>query len=434
MAPSPLLDFGKKTFGCRPADHLLDASAVRSADPANGKESVYLGLDTRLPDISPERANEIKQKFPHFPVVHDQQALRREYVFRLPRWFEDWANVHLISDSRDTIMLSALANMIISTGLLSVLLFTFQSHKLGLVICLFNAGMWVQRFILMMHYAEHKPMFQPQVAFLRYIMPWIMAPFYGIPVGMYRTHHILMHHKENNIFKKDLSSTEPYQRDSFVGFLHYLAMYWALLVTLPFWAFRHRNLAVFAQVLVGCTVWIFVQVMLHQHGHGIYAFYQFQLPFCISSIALMFGNWSQHMFVAPLVATSKDLLSSYRFNCALTLNVINHFDNQVAFNDGYHITHHVKPACHWTEMPLSFLTNLESYAEHDPVVFDRCHFFDLGFNLLIRSKFDHDGAWKWLIDHFVHFTQEKRSDAEVKEFLQERLKPIPTRLTEKAPK
>merc|ERR1711957_530816 len=84
-------------------------------------------------------------------------------------------------------------------------------------------------------------------------------------------------------------------------------------------------------------------------------------------------------------------------------NVMNHFDNQVAFNDGYHITHHAKPYLHWTEMPFEFLTNLEKYAEHDPVVIDRTGFFDVGFNLIIRAKFDPDGAWKWLIERFELF-------------------------------
>jgi fatty acid desaturase len=413
---------------------MLGPEAVRAADPANGKQSIYLGLDTTLPDITAERREEIKKKYPHFPIVYDQQALRREYVVRLPRWVEDWANRHLIRDSRDTIMLSVMANMIGCTGGLSVLLFMFPSHKLGLSIALFNAGMWVQRFILMMHYSEHYTLFRREVGFLKYFMPWVMAPFYGIPTGMYRTHHIMMHHKENNMFEKDLSSTEPYQRDSFLHWLHYWAMFWALIVTLPMWAIRKAQWVVARDVCMGCGLWVGMLVMLTRSGHGIYAFYQFGLPFIISSFALMFGNWSQHMFVHPSVATSEDLLSSLRYNCNLTLNVFNHFDNQVAFNDGYHITHHVKPACHWTEMPLEFLTNLEKYAEHDPVVFDRCGFFDIGLNFLIRKNFDPDGAWKWAADHLVSFGREKRSVEEARAFLEERLRPIPERTIEKAPK
>jgi fatty acid desaturase len=256
-------------------------------------------------------------------------------------------------------------------------------------------------------------------------MTWIMAPFYGIPIGMYRTHHIVMHHKENNMFGQDLSSTEPYQRESIPHFLHYWLMYWALLVNLPGWALCKRRWTVLAEVSTGLGSWVLAQFILTRSGYGQYAFYQFQLPAFVASLALMFGNWSQHIFVHPSIANIKEGLHSYKYNCGLTINVMNHFDNQVAFNDGYHITHHIKPRCHWTELPTEFLSNIEQYVEHDPIIFDRAGFFDVGFNLVIRAKFDPEGAWKWLTDRFVHLTPEKRSDAEVRALLQERLKPIP---------
>lgn len=433
LSPHPMVS---ETFGCRPAEHLLDPSAVRSADPASGKQSIYLGLDTTLPDITDERRKEIKEKFPHFPVVYDQQALRRECLVRLPRWIEDWANVHLISDARDTIMISTIANMVMSTGFLSTLLFLFPSHALGICVVLFNAGMWVQRFILMMHYAEHKPLFcqKKSGAFLKALMPWVMAPFYGIPIGMYRTHHIRMHHKENNMNARDLSSTEPYQRDSLLHWLHYYAMFWALLLTLPAWTLKYRSWSICLEVLAGEFLYVGGISALCYNGYGLYAFYQFILPAVVTSLALMFGNWSQHMFVCPSLSTSEALLNSYEYNAKLALNVINHFDNQVAFNDGYHITHHVKPVCHWTEMPYEFLMNLEKYAPHEPIMFDRSGFFDIGLNFLIRKQFDPDGAWKWAYEHFIHLTPEKRSFEEVKALLEERLKPCPERLIAKAPK
>mmetsp|Transcript_8941 Transcript_8941/g.23261 ORF Transcript_8941/g.23261 Transcript_8941/m.23261 type:complete len:422 (+) Transcript_8941:78-1343(+) len=409
------------------ADHLLDASEVREADPAKGIKSVYLGLDTRLPEVTAERAEEIKKKFPHFPGIYDQRAVRREYLVRLPRAIEDWANRHLITDPRDTIMLSTMANMFVCSGTLSAMLFRYPSHWFGLMVALSNALLWTQRFILMLHYAEHRPLFHKSVGFLRYVMPWVMAPFYGIPTGVYRTHHIVMHHKENNVFERDLSSTEPYQRDNFLHFVHYWLKFLALVVTLPFFAIKRRRWDALMEVCLGFGVWMMAQALLHKGGHGLYALYQFQVPFLISSIALMFGNWSQHIFVHPLVAEGKEDKGSIKYNCALTVNVMNHFDNQVAFNDGYHVVHHIRPRCHWTEMPTDFLENLESYAEHDPICIDRAGFFDLGFNFLIRQKFDPDGAWKWIVDRFVHLTPEKRSFDEVKALLQERLRPIPNR-------
>lgn len=408
------------------AGRLQEPGAVKPADAAKGIKSVYLGLDTRLPEVSKERAAEIQRKYPHFPGIHDQKAVRREYLFRLPRFVEDWANRNLITDARDTIMLSTMANMLITTGTLSVLLFMYPSTKLGIAVFATNAILWPQRFILMLHYCEHRPLFNNKFKLLRYVMPWVMAPFYGIPQGMYRTHHIVMHHKENNVFKQDLSSTEPYQRDSVLHFLHYWLKFLALLVLLPLFCLKRRRWDALAECGLGLGGYVIMQVMLYQCGHGVYCWYQFQAPFIMASFALMFGNFSQHMFVHPRIATDPDKFG-IKYNCDLSLNVINHFDNQMSFNDGYHIVHHVKPRCHWTEMPMVFMEDLERFAEHDPVVIDRAGFFDIGFNMMIRKSFDPDGAWKWIIDRYVHFTPEKRSFEEVKAMLEERLKPIPER-------
>jgi fatty acid desaturase len=410
------------------ADHLKDASVACMSDRAKGVKSAYLGLDTRLPDVSAERLREIKEKFPHFPDIVDQGAVRREYFIRLPRAVEDWANRNMICDPRDTIMLSTMVNMFVVTGTLSCLLFRFQSHKLGLFVLATNQFLWPQRFILMLHYAEHRPLFNQSFLLMRYIMPWLMAPFYGIPIGMYHTHHIAMHHKENNIFEKDLSSTEPYQRDSILHFLHYWLKFLCLGWDLPRFCIERRRWNLLFEVLAGLSCWLILQMSLWRNGNGIYCLYQFQLPFLISSLALMFGNWSQHIFVdGSVVSKPNENPTGYRYNSALSLNVINHFDNQFSFNDGYHVVHHVKPKCHWTEMPLEFMNNLEKYAEQNPIVIDRAGFFDIGFDLLIRQKFDPDGAWKWIIDRYVHFTPEKRSYEEVKALLQERLKPVPER-------
>ena len=65
-----------------------------------------------------------------------------------------------------------------------------------------------------------------------------MCPFIGVPPGFYRLHHVVMHHIENNVFNDDMSSTEPYQRDSFLHFLHYFAKYWTCLLLLPVYAIK----------------------------------------------------------------------------------------------------------------------------------------------------------------------------------------------------
>ena len=68
-------------------------------------------------------------------------------------------------------------------------------------------------------------------------------------------------------------------------------------------------------------------------------------------------------------------------------------------------------------MPSHFMKNLEKYAEHDALVFEKLGFFDIGLHVFL-------GWWDALADHYVHLTKEKISKEEVVEKLKLRLKPI----------
>merc|ERR1712113_428106 len=96
------------------------------------------------------------------------------------------------------------------------------------------------------------------------------------------------------------------------------------------------------------------------------------------SLALMFGNFSQHIFIHPDLPELPQNKRSMSYNCALTIQCMNHFDNAHSFNDGYHVTHHYKAGLHWTEMAFHFLQNLEEYVAADVLVFDGLGFFDVG--------------------------------------------------------
>lgn len=60
----------------------------------------------------------------------------------------------------------------------------------------------------------HVPEYRP----LNWIAPYLLAPLLGVPPGMYRLHHCIMHHGGNNRWQSDASSTERYQRDSLFYF------------------------------------------------------------------------------------------------------------------------------------------------------------------------------------------------------------------------
>ena len=51
-------------------------------------------------------------------------------------------------------------------------------------------------------------------------IPWVIGPFMGQSPQSYFSHHIGMHHPENNL-EDDKSSTMFYQRDSIIDFLKY---------------------------------------------------------------------------------------------------------------------------------------------------------------------------------------------------------------------
>ena len=56
--------------------------------------------------------------------------------------------------------------------------------------------------------------------------------------------------------------------------------------------------------------------------------------------------------------------SSYRNS----ITCINAAYNHKAFNDGYHIGHHLYPNLHWTEMPINFEEDIPKYIENKCIV------------------------------------------------------------------
>jgi hypothetical protein len=75
-------------------------------------------------------------------------------------------------------------------------------------------------FGLMLHCTSHRVFFRKKYGFLNHYLPWVVAPFFGHSPETYFTHHIGMHHAENNL-EADESSTMPFQRDSIKDFAIY---------------------------------------------------------------------------------------------------------------------------------------------------------------------------------------------------------------------
>jgi hypothetical protein len=224
--------------------------------------------------------------------MKDITAVRRETLIRLPKFIEDYCVKTFIKDPRDAIMISLILNILFTVIPLSILLYLYPSHWLGSFTCLIKFGLWMQRFILMMHYVEHRQLFKkPYHKYGKHLLNVFMCPFLGIPPGMYRLHHVVMHHIENNVFDEDLSSTEPYQRDNFLHFLHYFAKYWACFCLLPMYAIRKERHELALTAFLGTSVWssLIAAGLYYQY---IFTLYTLVIPAIFCAFMMMFGNFS----------------------------------------------------------------------------------------------------------------------------------------------
>merc|ERR1711871_341237 len=330
-------------------------------------------------------------------VKVDQTATRREAMFAAPSFVQEAVKPHL-ADQRDALMIDLIFNLtvlIIPSAILQFSLPAFlepYSFYVGCAHLVLVYVFFVQRFILCLHYSEHKRLFKassPLVALHAYL-PYFLCNFFGIPGGVYRLHHVVMHHLEDNMFPEDLSSTMPYQRDNFLHFLHYWARFcFGIHFELPFYAFKAKRYGMFAQNFVCHSLWV-VGIYLLYNINPTATMFTAILPFFLTSLALMWGNWCQHIFVDPDRPTD---------DYALTYNCINHIENLYTFNDGYHIVHHINSRVHWSDMPQRFLDELPTYAAKGAICFNNLHFMQVG--VLVMT-----GQWSALYNAYIQLSDE----------------------------
>ena len=260
-------------------------------------------------------------------------------------------------------------------------------------------------FGLMLHCTSHRPFFKYN--WMNYYLPWVIAPFFGNTPETYYIHHIAMHHVENNL-EEDISSTMHYQRDSFSDFLKYLGnfLFFAVFQLYDYQKAKKRyrflprlivgELSFYGLCLLLCLVDVGATVVV------------FILPYVIFRIITMVGNWTQHTFVDP---DEPDNLYKSSINC------INVKYNHRCWNDGYHISHHIRPRLHWTRHPQEFQKNVDQYAANEAIVFDGLDFLQV-FYFVMRRRYD------VLAHHFVNLEGRYESEEEVIQMLKYRTQKI----------
>lgn len=139
----------------------------------------------------------------------------------------------------------------------------------------------------------------------------------------------------------------------------------------------------------------------------------FLIPQIVVSFLLMFGNFSQHMFVNP---------KHYDDDHQLTVNLVNTPYNQLTFNDGYHIIHHKYPRLHWTQLPTRFISDREliKHGKANAIILNDIDYFLIGVYVFT-------GQLKKLANHFVAVSDEqsKYTTQDIVNLFKSRLPPIP---------
>jgi fatty acid desaturase len=267
----------------------------------------------------------------------------------------------------------------------------------------FNNFVFKGPFGLMLHCTSHRPWFKKEYGFWNLYLPWFIGLFFGQTPETYASHHLGMHHRENNM-EDDLSSTMHYQRDSIRDFSKYLLNFVVLGVIPLVKYFRKRKQQKIARKVIRGEVFFILLCVGLCFVNWAATIMVFILPFLISRLIMMMGNWAQHSFV-----DAEDPGNHYKNS----ITCINTPYNKKCWNDGYHISHHIKPAMHWTKHPQHLQENLAAYAENKALVFEGIEFLTVWINLMNKK-------YEKLASHVVNINGMFSSEAEVINLLKSR--------------
>lgn len=265
------------------------------------------------------------------------------------------------------------------------------------------------RYGLMFHCLCHRKIMKPpyQAGVHNYIT-WMVGPLFGHAPEGYFSHHLGMHHVENNN-EQDASSTMAYQRDSFRSFLAYFFNFLFLGFKQTFqYLFARKRKKLYTRLTLG--EWVFIFFCVGMCFVNLKATMMvFVVPFLFARFVMMLGNWTQHAMV-----DSSDPENIY----TNSINCINTPYNHTCWNDGYHIIHHLRPGMHYTDMPQEFLKRKDEFAAHKAIVFDGIHYLHIFYYLMTKR-------YNKLVDNLVNLNNMFESREQAMLLLKERTARIP---------
>lgn len=334
------------------------------------------------------------QPLPEHPPVWDRVALK------------------LVNDPRDLpfvrLIIACLVTALLGLALypISLALLPGPSFWLAAGGYLLIWALWtLDRFILMLHCTSHRILFRREHGWLNQVIPVVLGPFFGETPQTYFCHHMGMHHPENNL-GADLSTTMPFQRDRFAHWLaYYLRFMTLVMIELPIYFVGRNQPKMAVRTVVGeLSFWLVIGLLaVFVDWRATLAV--FVIPVLMVRTLMMAGNWAQHAFV-----DAAHPADPYRNS----ITCIDSRYNRRCFNDGYHIHHHVKARCHWTEYPGEFQRNQAKYGEHDAIVFRGLDFFVVWlllmtkrYRILAKAMVELPGAPRRSIEERVEFMRSR---------------------------
>ncbi len=328
-------------------------------------------------------------------------------------WVRFW--LRYIRDPRDMAFINLTSRIMLMVILLGVLLYLpfiqgWLWWSIAIVYLYLNNFVFKGPFGLMNHCIAHRRLFKKEYDWMHHIHPWVIGPFFGQSPDTYFSHHIGMHHVENNL-EDDDSSTMFYQRDSLRGFfMYYMKFMFKGLVNLAEYLRSRRKFELRRKAIIGeialFVMWVVLCLINWQATVVV-----FILPFVVSRLIMMVGNWAQHAFV------DYDEPANY-FRSSITC--INTDYNHKCFNDGYHTSHHIRPGLHWTEYPAHLRENLDAFVREQALIFHGIHYLHIWWYLMTK-RYDR------LADQLLNIDGSLGSRAEMITLLQSRTRRMPRR-------
>jgi fatty acid desaturase len=305
-------------------------------------------------------------------------------VFQQPPVYSRYERFWLarINDKRDLPFIHLLTLIHIAVIPVAILLYTPLLHGwawwvVGLVYFYFSQFYFKGPFGLMLHCLCHRKLFKKHVEAKNRYLYWFVCPLFGHLGDSYHSHHMGMHHIENNM-PTDASSTMTYQRDSLGDFLKY----WIRFMFLGFrdtfgYLFERKRKKMYTRLSVseiGYMVVVTGLCFLNLKA----TLLVFIVPFLFARLVMMLGNWTQHAFVDPEEPENE---------FASTVVCLNTEYNHKCWNDGYHAVHHLRPGAHYTELPGIFNQMLAEAQKHRTIVFEKIHYLHI-FLYLMGKRYD----------------------------------------------